>query len=894
MTRLHIAAAIALCALYATSASAQTVATWPLTQSTAGNSAAPALVTASPEVVAGTPAVQVFDYWAGQAQRLWAGTSGWIAGGVNTQRFIQFDAAPTPGNQLSVTGVSFNYGGAGINGHIRSQVRYSVDNWTTFTVLGTPLAYPNPAMLPFNQGFTAPPVTPGNKFSLRIYPYADVSSIGGSPTFASHNNVVIRGTSTPVAGDKVRFEIRKNTGAVAVPGTYWFTVMCAAPNGTPYAPVNNPVGIVLPGSGATMVSVAAGHFCNVTETVPTPGTWGTPVFTGTGVSVASSGWESKVGPINATGGVVTVSNRPGTTPPGDKVRFEIRKTTGAVAIPGTYWFTVMCNAPNGTVYAPVNNPVPIVLPGSGTAMVTVTAGHFCNVTETVPTTGTWGTPVFTGTGVAVASSGWESKVGPINATGSVVTVSNRPGTTPPGDKVRFEIRKNTGAVAVPGTYWFTVMCSAPNGTPYAPVNNPVGIVLPGSGATMVSVAAGHICSVTETVPTPGTWGTPVFTGTGVAVGSSGWQGKVGPINATGSVVTVSNRPGTTPPPDEKQVRFDIRKSTGDKVIDGTYLFNVSCSTPSGTTYSPNPNPVAVVLPSPGMNSVSVPVGSICIVKEVPPAGTWDPPTFTGNGMYVDMGAPWEAKVGPMTSGGGTVSVVNKPGSGTVAKMCPDYQFTDNVDLGNMIFSTVGGAPGAPLNVQGNNGTVEKYCYGNSAASCSTYGGLYEWGEAMRYFPSNNNDLTGARVQGICPAGSHIPSDLEWARYAFCQESAVAPTGPTPLATFQNQANFGWMGSTAAGVGPGHKMKKPFGSFAPAWTGSNASGFAALPAGSRTLSTGVFDSEGAMATFWSSTQGPSGTRAYHFVLDTVSSAGRSGRNLTPKAYGMSVRCMKDYP
>jgi uncharacterized protein (TIGR02145 family) len=208
----------------------------------------------------------------------------------------------------------------------------------------------------------------------------------------------------------------------------------------------------------------------------------------------------------------------------------------------------------------------------------------------------------------------------------------------------------------------------------------------------------------------------------------------------------------------------------------------------------------------------------------------------------------------------------------------------------MIPTTVG----AVLNHQTNNGAVEKYCYGNSPAKCASYGGLYEWGEAMGYAPGNNNDLTGARVQGICPAGFHIPSDLEWARFAYCTESGVAPTGPTPLAVFQDQSNFGWMGSTTAGVGPGAKLKQPYGSFAPPWTGSDAVGFGALPAGYRIDNTGAFVDEGSYATYWSATQGSAAARALHFVMDTASSSGRSGRNMTPKDYGMSVRCMKDYP
>ncbi|MBL0225105.1 MAG: hypothetical protein IPQ16_05860 [Geobacteraceae bacterium] len=51
-------------------------------------------------------------------------------------------------------------------------------------------------------------------------------------------------------------------------------------------------------------------------------------------------------------------------------------------------------------------------------------------------------------------------------------------------------------------------------------------------------------------------------------------------------------------------------------------------------------------------------------------------------------------------------------------------------------------------------SVQKYCYNDTASSCTTYGGLYTWNQAM----------CGAQIegsQGICPAGWHIPSDPEY-------------------------------------------------------------------------------------------------------------------------------------
>ena len=62
---------------------------------------------------------------------------------------------------------------------------------------------------------------------------------------------------------------------------------------------------------------------------------------------------------------------------------------------------------------------------------------------------------------------------------------------------------------------------------------------------------------------------------------------------------------------------------------------------------------------------------------------------------------------------------------------------ENLDVGTMINSTSSGYQ------QTNNSIIEKYCYDNNPANCETYGGLYEWPEAMQY-------STTPGTKGICP------------------------------------------------------------------------------------------------------------------------------------------------
>jgi|GEM_PF-1188804 len=66
----------------------------------------------------------------------------------------------------------------------------------------------------------------------------------------------------------------------------------------------------------------------------------------------------------------------------------------------------------------------------------------------------------------------------------------------------------------------------------------------------------------------------------------------------------------------------------------------------------------------------------------------------------------------------------------------------NLNVGTMVTG---------VTAQTNNTILEKYCYSDTESNCTTYGGLYQWDEAMQY-------VTTESAQGICPAGSHIPSD----------------------------------------------------------------------------------------------------------------------------------------
>jgi uncharacterized protein (TIGR02145 family) len=212
--------------------------------------------------------------------------------------------------------------------------------------------------------------------------------------------------------------------------------------------------------------------------------------------------------------------------------------------------------------------------------------------------------------------------------------------------------------------------------------------------------------------------------------------------------------------------------------------------------------------------------------------------------------------------------------------------TANMDVGTMI-------PGA--NEQMNNSLLEKYCYNNTPANCTTYGGFYQWAEALgEPYSSNSSSIGGAWQscdpcgssgrQGICPFGYHIPTDKEWSRYEWCVENNISPTGTTPLTTFQG--NTGWRGTNDPTIGPAAKLKASA-SNSPAWDGTNASGFRALPAGARWG--GGFISLGSVAYFWSATENTA-IFAWYRRLDTGD--WQSARLNSGKTQGLSVRCLKN--
>jgi uncharacterized protein (TIGR02145 family) len=149
------------------------------------------------------------------------------------------------------------------------------------------------------------------------------------------------------------------------------------------------------------------------------------------------------------------------------------------------------------------------------------------------------------------------------------------------------------------------------------------------------------------------------------------------------------------------------------------------------------------------------------------------------------------------------------------------------------------------------------CYENNESNCAKYGRMYNWATAMG--GSLSSSLSPSGVQGVCPAGWHIPSDAEW----------------TTLTDFVGGA------STA-----GTKLKSTSGWYKNG-NGTDQYGFSALPGGID-HSGGQFDLAGYNGYWWSATGTDKGYALFRYMHnnENVTWSNNYDTNL------FSVRCVQD--
>jgi uncharacterized protein (TIGR02145 family) len=166
---------------------------------------------------------------------------------------------------------------------------------------------------------------------------------------------------------------------------------------------------------------------------------------------------------------------------------------------------------------------------------------------------------------------------------------------------------------------------------------------------------------------------------------------------------------------------------------------------------------------------------------------------------------------------------------------------ENLDIGTMILGSQNPS---------NNEIIEKYCYGNDPTNCQTYGGLYQWNEAMQY-----SKTPGA--EGVCPSGWHIPTNAE----------------------FQ---------TLNARVGGSSNALKEIGQGTDPGAGINTNGFSALLAGYR-AGGGNYSLLTINTHFWGSNEYDS---ANANIMGFVNTDNVIYLHNYFKDHGFSVRCVKD--
>jgi uncharacterized protein (TIGR02145 family) len=168
-------------------------------------------------------------------------------------------------------------------------------------------------------------------------------------------------------------------------------------------------------------------------------------------------------------------------------------------------------------------------------------------------------------------------------------------------------------------------------------------------------------------------------------------------------------------------------------------------------------------------------------------------------------------------------------------------------------------------------SIQKYCYNDATSSCTTYGALYQWTQAVG--GSAGCDGTGVGqpacttpIQGVCPANWHIPSHYEWTELerATCTSGTCATDFPYDETT-----------QGGRGTNEGTTLQSPTGLFR------------GLLAGLR-YTDGSFYYQGSYAYFWSSLA--SGGSAWHRNL--YSGYATVFRFTDGQTFGYSVRCVEN--
>lgn len=298
-----------------------------------------------------------------------------------------------------------------------------------------------------------------------------------------------------------------------------------------------------------------------------------------------------------------------------------------------------------------------------------------------------------------------------------------------------------------------------------------------------------------------------------------------------------------------EVSHTTAKSGGNITFDGgEQIFTY------GVCWSTSPNPT--ILDNKTLNGLGA-VDFVCSISGLAPFTTYYVRAFATN----SVGTGYGNEISFTTLGSSFID--SRDGNqyksvtiGSQVWMIENLRYLPNV-MGSDTYSLTNPC----YYVYGYNGTSVSEA--KATTNYNTYGVLYNWPAAMNGASSSSANPSG--VQGVCPTGWHLPSDMEW----------------RDLTTYLG-------GESVAGG----KLKESGYTHweAPNAGATNETGFTALPGGGST--TPFFCDLEYYGNWWSATEINS-TRAWTTYLNSYTTyLGIYSDSRNAKAYGFSVRCVKD--
>jgi uncharacterized protein (TIGR02145 family) len=216
----------------------------------------------------------------------------------------------------------------------------------------------------------------------------------------------------------------------------------------------------------------------------------------------------------------------------------------------------------------------------------------------------------------------------------------------------------------------------------------------------------------------------------------------------------------------QQILYNSGYMPGGVTYQVTPTANGCVGTPGQVVVTVNPLPVVSF--SVCFDTVTTTNAQPILLKgNVPPGGVFIGTGVTGSTFYPAIAGPGRHHIrytytnnfGCLDSA--SLSILNSQFSifncGNSLTDLRDNQMYPTVQLGAQCWMAANlnfGSSIASSVLQRDNCINEKYCTNDNPGNCSSYGGLYQWDEVMRY-------TSTSAAQGFCPPGWHIPTEADW-------------------------------------------------------------------------------------------------------------------------------------